>query len=455
MDANSFYFEGTRCMEAGDISRAESCLRQAILIAPDFAEAHANLGLLLDRQGRTKDAEICYRESIELNPLLSESNLNLGALLAKNKRFNEAETAYQQAISLKPHAPVAWSNMGVLLTCLKREEEAEKCYRTAIFLDEYYAAARFNLSYLLLRQGRFEEGWYCLESRSYEDALVAKFTCPRWQGEALFNKSIAISYVAGHGDAIQFCRYAAVLKTVGAQSITLVCHPALITLFAELKDVDAVISFDEELPESNFHFWTSLLSLPYYCKTRIDSIPANIPYLHAPCALVEKWAHKLPDKSFCVGLVWKGSALFENDADRSLPSLEVLAPLWKIPGITWVSLQKGSSESEPASPPGELKLLDLGPELHNFADTAAVITHLDLVICVDTAVAHLAGALGKPCWVMLPEYKTDWRWLTTRSDSPWYPVVMRLFRQTTNGDWTTVVGQIVKALGQLTQKDRL
>ena len=148
-----------------------------------------------------------------------------------------------------------------------------------------------------------------------------------------------------------------------------------------------------------------------------------------------------------MGLVWKGSALFENDADRSLPSLEVLSPLWRIPGITFISLQKGSGESESASPPEGLKLIDLGPELHSFAETAAVISQLDLVICVDTAVAHLTGALGKPCWVMLPEYQTDWRWLKDREDSPWYPNIMRLFRQTTPEDWSTVVDQLVDALG--------
>jgi len=305
------------------------------------------------------------------------------------------------------------------------------------------------LSYLLLRQGRFEEGWYCLESRNCDNALVAHFTCPRWQGEALLNKSIVISYVAGHGDAIQFCRYVAVLKTLGAQSITLVCHPALKILFDVLEDVDTVITFDEKLPESNCDFWSSLLSLPYYCNTRIDSIPANIPYLHAPSDLIEKWASRLPDKTFRVGLAWKGSELFENDAERSLPSLKILAPLWAIPGITFISLQKGSGESDSAYPPGGLKLLDLGPELHNFADTAAVISNLDMVICVDTAVAHLTGALGKPCWVMLPEYKTDWRWLKNRPDSPWYPSAMRLFRQTTIGNWTTVVNQLADALGQL------
>jgi hypothetical protein len=148
-------------------------------------------------------------------------------------------------------------------------------------------------------------------------------------------------------------------------------------------------------------------------------------------------------------LAWKGNSLFENDADRSLPSLDVLAPLGAIAGVNFVSLQKGAGEDEAAQPPGGMRLIDLGARLEDFADTAAVVTSLDLVICVDTAIAHLAGALGKPCWVLLPAYKTDWRWLTDRTDSPWYPGIMRLFRQSTMGNWADVVAEVASALGRL------
>ena len=435
-------------MEKGDDNHAVACFKEVIRIAPDFAEAYANLGLLLSKQNKTVDAEVCYRRSIQITPEFFETHLNLGALLARGKRHKEAELSYNQAIALKPHSPIGWTNLGVLYACMKREEDAERCHRTALFLDETHETARFNLSYLLLRQGRFNEGWFCLESRNRDDVFAAYFAFPRWQGESLYAKSILLCYETGHGDAIQFCRYAAILKSQGAQSIILVCHPALKPLFAEMKDVDEVFSFEEPISASGYDFWTPLLSIPYYCNTGIDTLPAEIPYLHAPLNRVEKWAEFLPKDKIRVGLVWKGNPLFENDADRSLPSLEILAPLWKIPGISFISLQKGAGEDDATQHNSQLTLINLGPQLLDFADTAAVVSNLDLVICVDTAIAHLTAALGKPCWVLLPDYKTDWRWLIDRTDSPWYPKVMRLFRQAEASDWKTVVDELVIALEQ-------
>ena len=217
-------------------------------------------------------------------------------------------------------------------------------------------------------------------------------------------------------------------------------------MLATLDGIDHVIAFDQPLPASNWDFWTPLLSLPYHCNTRLDSIPANIPYLKAQPQLLSKWQSVLPKSYFCVGLVWKGNPLFENDADRSLPSLEILAPLWRVAGVTFISLQKGAGEDEAAHPPLGLQLLDLGHQLDDFADTAALVINLDLIISVDTAVAHLAGALGKPCWILLPDYKTDWRWLTARPDSPWYPQSMRLFRQPCTADWSSVISEVAGAL---------
>lgn len=436
-------------MAAGDLAHAETCFQQALQLAPDFAEAYANLGLLMDKQGKAAAAEANYRRSIALKPSYAETHLNLGALLANQKRFNEAEAAYQQSIALSPSSPVGWSNLGALYACMKREIEAEQCYRNGLALDATHASTRFNLSYLLLRQGRFEEGWQCLEARNWYAALAAHLACPRWQGESLMGKSILLSYEAGHGDVIQFCRYAALLKAQGAGAITLICHPGLKTLLATLEGVDTVIAYDEQIPSSGWDYWTPLLSLPYYCNTRLDTIPAKMPYLQAPPNRIAHWSSLLPQGGLRVGLVWKGNPQFENDADRSLPSLDVLAPLGAIAGVHFISLQKGAGEDEAAHPPRGLPLLHLGSQLQDFADTAALVMNLDLVICVDTAVAHLTGALGKPCWVLLPDYKTDWRWLTNRTDSPWFPGIMRLFRQSKMGDWSDVVAAVAAVLERL------
>lgn len=445
-EAEALFFIGVSAMEAGDTQYAEACFSSAVQINPYFAEAYANLGMMLEKRGEIDVAEDCYLHSIALNPAHSETHLNLGVLLASKKQFDEAEVYYKQAIKLKKECPIAWSNLGVLYACMKREEEAEQCHRTAITLNNDYAMARFNLSYLLLRQGRFDEGWNCLEARNWYEAIAKHLSCPRWHGECLAGKRILISYEAGYGDVIQFCRYADELKAKGTASITLICHPPLKNLLASLQAVDHIISYDEKIPSSDMDFWTPLLSIPYYCRTRIDSIPANIPYLSASADLIEKWALCVPKVGFNVGLAWKGNPLFENDADRSLPSLDVLAPLWGVAGVNFISLQKGAGEVEAANPLNGRLLINLGSNFTDFTDTAAVMMSLDLVICVDTAVAHLAGALGKTCWILLPDYKTDWRWLTNRADSPWYPNNTKLYRQQAIGDWTTVVQALVSDL---------
>ena len=437
-------------MQAGDNGNAEISFENAVQLAPDLAEAHTNLAMLLSLRDENKAAEKHYLYSIASNPGYPQTHINLGVLLAKQKRFIEAEAAYRIAIELNAGSPDAWSNLGVLYACMKREEEAERCYRTALFLDESYTKARFNLSYLQLRQGRFEEGWQSLEARDWYTPLAKQLPMPRWQSESLAGKSLLICFEAGFGDVIEFCRYAEVLKKQGATSITLLSHPPLKKLLSTLSGVDSIISFDEPLPSSGFDFWTPLLSIPRHCNTNLDSIPARLPYLHADADRIEKWKPLVPQLGLRVGLVWRGSTQFENDADRSLPSLALLAPLWSVKNITFISLQKGAGENE--NPPDGLSLTSLGPKLTDFADTAAVISCLDLVICIDTAVAHLAGALGKPCWVLLPDYKTDWRWLTERCDSPWYPEVMRLFRQSTMGDWNPVIADVVNALEAMVKR---
>jgi Flp pilus assembly protein TadD len=444
--AEALFHEGTRLMTAGAAALAEACFRQALALQPDFPEALANLGWLQEQSGQMDAAEASYRQAAALDPADVQIELNLAALLVDGKRFEAAEAVYQHALRRFPWSPAAWSNYGVLLACLKRETEAESCYHTALELDDSYARARFNLAYILLRQGRFAEGWRCLEAREWYAGLATSFSCPRWQGEALAGKSLIIGFECGHGDMIQFCRYAEVLKGMGAVRLGLICHPGLTELFHSLPDVDVVYSLADTVPVEGWDFWSPPLSLPCYCQTGGHSIPARIPYLAVDSQRLARWRPQLPASGPRVGLVWKGNPNFENDADRSLPSLAVLAPLGTVAGVSFISLQKGQGEEEARQPPAGLPMLALGEALNDFADTAAVISELDLLICVDTAVAHLAGALGQPCWLLLPDYRTDWRWLTARSDSPWYPKGMRLFRQRPGGDWAEVVDDVVAAL---------
>jgi hypothetical protein len=235
-----------------------------------------------------------------------------------------------------------------------------------------------------------------------------------------------------------------VARTLGATRIAIVCHPALKTLLARSAGIDAVFGYDEDVPSAGWDVWTPPMSFPWALGPDRAAIPAGLPYLHADPA---RMAHLAPllagaGQRLRVGLAWQGNPHFENDGDRSLASPDVLAPLLALDGVRFFSLQKGAGQLDAPRP----DVTDLAPYLHDFDDTAAFIMGLDLVITVDSAVAHLAGALGKPCWVLLPAYRTDWRWLTGRTGSPWYPGVMRLYRQQLAGDWTGVVNAMAADL---------
>lgn len=444
--AEALFFEGTRRMQTGDMAGAETCLREAVRRMPTLAEAHANLGLALEARGAIEEAVASYRRSVAHNPTLPQTFINLAGGLLLLRQLDDAEVACAQALRLERENPDAWCNLGVVYARMGLEVESEECCREALFLAPGHAKALFNLAYLLLRQGRWEEGWASFESRDWYAYMARHVDCPRWRGEPLAGRSILVGFEAGHGDMLQFGRYLAELKARGAGPVTLLCHPPLKRLFASLPGVDTLVGFDEELATSGWDFWTPLMSLPYLCQTRVDNVPATLPYLRAEPALIAEWRLRLPVAGLRVGLVWKGSTGFENDAERSLPGLATLLPLAEVAGVSFVGLQKGAGEDDAAHPPAGLRLTSLGPLLRDFADTAAIVDQLDLVITVDTAVGHLAGALGKPCWLLLPDYLTDWRWLTERTDSPWYPGVMRLFRQPPGGGWTTVVAEVAEAL---------
>ena len=449
--AIALFHLGAEQLQQQDHAAAEQSFRQALVLDPQFAEAHANLGYLCDLAGALVEAEAHYRRAQALAPGNATIHLNLGALLALQKRHAEAEACYAAALALEPQSSAVWSNLGVLKLNLKEEDTADACLRQAIVLDPQNRKARFNLAYLQLRLGQFEEGWALFEARDWYRAMEQRFEFPRWQGEALQGQALLLTYEAGHGDVIQFCRYVPLLKARGAGPITLLCHPALKRLMHSLQGLDAVRGFDEPHQHSPaYAYWLPLLSLPFHRGTRADTVPAQLPYLQAEPALCAQWSRHLPaTRALRVGLVWKGNPQFENDSDRSLPHLRNLAPLWQVAGVQFISLQKGAGEDEAAQCHAQQPLTDLGAGMQDFADAAALVAQLDLVIAVDTAMAHLAGAMGRPCWLLLPWYMTDWRWGAQGSTSVWYPKIMRLFRQGADGDWAPVLAEVAQALADL------
>jgi len=439
------FFEGNACMNAGDLHAAEQCFMDALQLDSQCGEVIANLAYLKEQQGQFSLAEEYYRQALTLLPKTVQIYLNLGVMLMKLKRFSDVERIYQAAFAIDPDVAATWSNYGVLLACTKREVEAEQCYRKALQLDPNYRKARFNLSYILLRQGRYEEGWFCLESRDWQDLFSNYFYFRRWSGESLQGKSVVICFEGGHGDMIQFCRYASVLKSLGASKVSVICNPAITDLLTRMDDVDEVFSYELDVNKFGWDFWTPSISLPYFCNTRLDTIPAKLPYLRADAEKIEAYSNVFSKEKSKVGVVWQGNTLFENNDDRSIAQLQTLRPLLEVSDIEFISLQKGAGEVQVHQYTGR-PLIAGGDLIKNFSDTAALIAHLDLVISVDTSVAHLAGAMGKACWVLLPDYRSDWRWMKARLDSPWYPDVMRLFRQMPDEDWGAVAIRVALAL---------
>ena len=345
--------------------------------------------------------------------------------------MSDAEAAYLHSAELLPSAPEPHYNLGRLYAESARLREAETEYRKALERAPEHADSRFNLSLLLLSEGRLEEGFALFESRraqkSYRES--ARFPFNEWTGEDLHGKSIVVCPEQGLGDQIQCLRFLPQLRALGAKRITLVCSAPLKALFLSFPEADLVLSQEDAEQGIALHDYQILsFSLPRHLKTTLATLPVNIPYLFADTARIEKWRGRLDAEGIKIGLVWKGSTTHANDAHRSLSSLAELAPLWKIPDLSFFSLQKGEAEAETLSPLSGQTIVPLGQDITDFSDTAAIIAQLDLMICVDTAVAHLAGALGKPCWVMLPAFDTDWRWFRGRTDSPWYPS-LHLFRQ--------------------------
>jgi len=430
---------------------AIAAYEQAVRLKPDFAEAHNNLGIALGNKGLHDQAVVAFQRALQLNPRYVEAQINLGNALRDQGLVDQAISAYQQALRLGPGVAEGHYNLAVALHDKGQLEEAIAACRRALRIKPGYAQAHYTLSSLLLLKGDFERGWSEYEWRwKWKDFPSARreFSEPRWNGEDLSGRTILLYAEQGLGDTIQFVRYAPMVAARGGK-IVLECQAQLLRLLQGLPGVERVLSKGELPPRCDLQ--CPLLSLPGIFGTRVETIPAAIPYLTANADLSRRWAARVAANGaeLKVGVVWAGGPRHTNDRNRSMPSSH-LAPLAKVSGIKLFSLQKGEVASETSRAAEQMKLIDHTADLHDFADTAALVTNLDLVIAVDTAVAHLAGALGKPVWVLLP-YTPDWRWMLEREDSPWYPT-MRLFRQKSWGDWGEVIDGVVEALHALSSE---
>lgn len=433
---------GAALIEQGRPAQAETHLRRALELKPQFVEALVNLGNACKDQGKLGEAVAYYGRTLAIRPGYAEALVNLGHALTELGRADEAVTHLLEAIRLNPNLPEAHNNLGNAFREQMKWPEALAGYHEAIRLRPSFADAHRNLGIVHLSQGNFAQGWPEYEWRwRCKDFSMPPLRQPIWDGAPLAGRSILLHAEQGLGDAIQFIRFAPLVKARGAGRIYLGCSPPLLRLLATAPGIDAVFPGDP-LPPFDVHL--PLLSLPSLLGiVNAESLAMSGPYLNVNDALVQTWRTRLGKlPGYRVGIVWRGRPEHRGDRWRSA-SLKQFAELAKVPGVSLVSLQKEPGREELANMPGVA--LDLGPELTDLTDTAAVLKNLDLLVSVDTSVAHLAGALGVPAWVALP-FVPDWRWLQGREDCIWYPS-LRLFRQSKRGDWDSVFARIKAEIG--------
>jgi Flp pilus assembly protein TadD len=439
---------GLVVLTQGRAEEALSCQREALHLDPDSADALNNLGMAHYAMGHIAEAENSFRGALRVRPGHANATLNLGSTRQLLGHLQEAETLFRHALALGVDPARAKSNLALALMGQMRPEEAELCCREALALWPLYPEARANLALALLMMGRLEEGWREYEARWEVEEMgvpAPVLSQPRWTGQPLNGETVLLYAEQGMGDTLQFCRYAPMVAAAGGR-VVLVVPKALRVLLTTLDGVSEVVCEDDgALPAFDYH--CPLMSLPLAFGTTMATIPGSGSYLWADPS---SWADFLAGcPGLKVGLVWAGKSRTAQphavavDKRRSM-RLADMAPLLSVPGCSFVSLQLGPPASQMQALPAGADLRDVSARLNDWTDTATLVAGLDLVITVDTAVAHLAGALGKPVWI-LNRFDACWRWFPHRDDTPWYPS-MRLFRQTSRGDWAGVVERVRDAL---------
>lgn len=436
----------------GQKDAAEKNFSRALRIKPDMIEALNNLGNLFKDRGNFKAAIEHYCQVIRLNPLLAEGYYNLGSALRLQEKFDEAIEIFKQALKLKPDYAEVHNNLAL---CFKNQgflDRALDHFNCALQINPDLAEAHWNRSFTHLLRGDCLQGWEDYEWRFRQSRwkTIYPFRCakPRWDGLPARNKTIFVHDEQGLGDTLQFVRYLPMVKA-RCGAVILETRKSLIGLLSGFPGIDNLVERSTDgNPAVVYDYYVPLLSLPGIFKTSVGSIPNQVPYLKANPHKVEFWGHRLKNNAarLKVGVVWAGRPLHTNDRNRSC-RLDQFSKLTEIPGVRLYGLQKGPAAEQANRISFSQKFVNLGEEFDDFSDTAAAVACLDLVITVDTSVAHLAGAMAKPVWVLLP-FIPDWRWMMDRSDSPWYPT-MRLFRQREPGAWEETFLQVAEKLQRM------
>jgi Flp pilus assembly protein TadD len=440
--------------QLGRFPLAVECCRRAVELAPQMPELHNSLGIALRDAGDSSAAMASLQRAIELRPTYADAHYNRGALLAERHLLAEAEAEYRLAIQYAPQDSEPYNNLGALVQLQGRYAEAMSLFEQALRCRPDSVNAHRNRGLLNLLHGKFLQGWGDYEWRwRMSDAQRPLFAGALWQGQDFRGRTVLLWCEQGIGDTIQFIRYAPWVKQHGAR-VLVACSPRLHPLLSTAPGIDRLV--DERAGGETFDFYIPLLTLPSVAGTTVETIPAATSYLAAEPDRVAQWHQKLGDyRGFKVGIAWQGNPTFKGDYYRSVP-LSCFAPLAACQGVQLFSLQKNFGREQLDVPGQPASIVDLGTTLDEttgtFVETAAVMRNLDLVISTDTAIAHLAGAMGVPVWVALP-LDPNWRWLLAREDCPWYPS-MRLFRQTSLGTWSDVFANMADQLRTLVAQRR-
>ena len=440
---DALHLLGVLAAQRGRFEEAAALIGLAIARNPAAAGYHNNLGNVMQELGRHSDSLLCYQEALRLQPAYAEALVNLGNALNKLDRFSEALGCYLEAQRLRPDWAGVYVNLGHALIDEGLLGEAMACIEEALRLEPDNAQAHAARALIWLLEGDLERGFLEYEWRwALEPRQSPEFAAPPWDGSPLEGRTVLLWAEQGLGDTIQFLRYVPAVKRMGGR-VVVECQPRLVELARTVEGADQVIGRGEALPAFDCH--APLMSLPRLLGTTLRTIPRSVPYLRAPEPGPD-WPPLPGEGSLRVGVAWAGNPSHKNDRRRSM-SPEDLAPLADLDNVTLVSLQAGPKAEQAAATPPGLRLERLPEQWLLLPGLAAAIERMDLIITVDTLHAHLAGALGRPAWVLL-SFAPDWRWMCERTDSPWYPS-LRLFRQPRRGDWAAVVARVRRELERL------